>query len=226
MKASNYLQVSILLRPAGACGRNVDANLHARMGCRRGVRHYTASMTSSSTPASVLAGGDDQRSAADSAPPNVDELLSAVGPAFSRLRRSALLKVEDPFPRKDMTRTLVLSLVEEAAEHTEQEITVGTIGERLAVDPSVASRMVSDCIQAGYLLRVASQLDGRRTILQLTVDGERMLESFRHHQRSAFEYITRDWPQSERLEFARLLIKYVDTVEELPRRQANGGRGH
>ncbi|GAA3001655.1 MarR family winged helix-turn-helix transcriptional regulator [Kitasatospora albolonga] len=142
-------------------------------------------------------------------------VLDAVGPAFSRLRRTAALNVEEGVSRKDMTRTLVLNVVQDGPEHDGQEITVGVVAERLAVDPSVASRMVSDCITAGYLVRAASQADGRRTILRLTDEGDRMLDRFRAHQRSAFERITRDWPDGERVEFARLLIKYVDSISEL-----------
>lgn len=139
-------------------------------------------------------------------------LLDAVGPAFSRLRRSALLDVENPLPAKDLTRTLVLTIVEERADG---EVTVGTVAERMAIDPSVASRMVSDCINAGYLVRAASQRDGRRTVLQLSDEGTATLERFRRHQRAAFEYITRDWPERERLDFARLLLKYVDAIDAL-----------
>lgn len=142
-------------------------------------------------------------------------LLDAVGPAFSRLRRTALLDVEHPVSRKDLTRTLVLALVEDPADVPGRETTVGVVAERLAVDPSVASRMVSDCITTGYLVRAASQLDGRRTILRLTPEGVAMLARFRLRQREAFEYITREWSEHERLDFARLLIKYVDAVAAL-----------
>jgi DNA-binding MarR family transcriptional regulator len=142
-------------------------------------------------------------------------LLDEVGAAFSKLRRSALLNVEDPVPRKDMTRSLVLNIVEEGPEDPEQEITVGVVAERLGVDPSVASRMVSDCITSGYIARAASQRDGRRTILELTDEGRSMLGRFRSHQRKAFEYITRDWSTVDQVEFARLLLRYVDALAEL-----------
>ena len=59
-------------------------------------------------------------------------LLDAVGPAFSRLRRSALLDVENPLPVKDLTRTLVLNIVEEGADG---EVTVGVEAERMAIEP-------------------------------------------------------------------------------------------
>ncbi|MFJ8490069.1 MarR family winged helix-turn-helix transcriptional regulator [Streptomyces sp. NPDC094038] len=155
-------------------------------------------------------------------PPAAAELLDAVGPAFSRLRRAAALNAQRPLSRKDLSRTLVLGLVEEGPSPDGQEVTVGVIGERLAVDPSVASRMVSDCISAGYLARAASQLDGRRTILQLTDVGKEMLSGFRRHQRAAYEHITRAWPEEERLEFARLLIKYVDALAHLPHGTESG----
>ena len=139
-------------------------------------------------------------------------LLDAVGPAFSRLRRSVLLDVENPVSAKDLTRTLVLNIVEQSGD---ADITVGDVGERLGIDPSVASRMVSDCIGAGYLVRAASQRDGRRTVLRLSPEGTATLERFRRHQRAAFEFVTSDWSERDRLEFARLLLKYVDAMDTL-----------
>jgi hypothetical protein len=41
---------------------------------------------------------------------------------------------------------------------------------------------------------------------------------FRRHQRSAFEYITADWSEHDRLEFARLMLKYVDSLVHLRNR--------
>ncbi|GAA2403066.1 MarR family winged helix-turn-helix transcriptional regulator [Nonomuraea africana] len=143
-----------------------------------------------------------------------DALLDAVGPAFSKLRRGVLMEVENPVSAKDMSRSLVLAIVQEG----EREMTVGAVAERLGVDPSVGSRMVSDCISAGYLSRAASQQDGRRTVLHLTSEGEAMMTRFRRLQREAFEYITADWSERERLEFARLMLKYVDAVAGLRHR--------
>src|SRR4051794_2090049 len=140
------------------------------------------------------------------------ELLDAVGPAFSRLRRAAALNVEKPLSRKDLTRTLVVSTVQ---ENQDGEVTVGVVGERLSVDPSAASRMVSDCIGAGYLIRTASQVDGRRIVLQLTEEGRRRRAASGRHQGSASGRTPGDWREGERRESARLLIKYVDTLADL-----------
>jgi DNA-binding MarR family transcriptional regulator len=152
----------------------------------------------------------------DAFTPQGQALLDAVGAAFARLRRRTMqAPVDPPVGRKDLKRNLVLNIVDEANEAA-TEMTVGRLADHLLVDPSVASRMVSDCISHGYLVRAASQQDGRRTVLQLTEEGIALLNHFRHQQRQAFEYITRDWPAAERLEFARLLLKYADSTAQLP----------
>ncbi|MFI6867495.1 MarR family winged helix-turn-helix transcriptional regulator [Nocardia sp. NPDC050406] len=146
-----------------------------------------------------------------------DELLNAVGPAFSKLRRTALLEVENPVSAKDLSRTLVLNIVLEHSD--DSEVTVGMVAEILGVDPSVASRMVSDNIKAGYLLRAASQQDGRRTVLKLSPEGVALMERFRKHQRDAYDYITAEWEPGEAVEFARLMLKYVDSLAGLKDRK-------
>lgn len=45
-----------------------------------------------------------------------------------------------------------------------------------------------------------------------------MMDRFRRHQRAAFEYVTSDWTERERLDFARLMLKYVAAQNALPRR--------
>ncbi len=144
-----------------------------------------------------------------------DELLDAVGPAFGKLRRGVLREVENPVSAKDMARTLVLNIVQERAQEPGAEVTVGGVAEHLGVDPSVASRMVTDNIKAGYLIRVPSQLDGRRAVLQLSAEGEALMDRYRKHQRAAYDYITADWSDRDRVEFARLMLKYVDSIEGL-----------
>lgn len=138
-------------------------------------------------------------------PPSVDgeALLDGIGPALSRLRRRV------PATRKELSRNLVLNVVAEAAG----EITVGAVARELGIDQSVASRMITDCIGHGYLRRAASQEDGRRTVLHLTADGESLRRRFAAEQRRAFEHITHDWSVEERLQFARLLLRYVEACD-------------
>lgn len=134
-----------------------------------------------------------------------DHLLDEVGAAFSRLRRRTTQVSVDPAPsRKDLNRNLVLNIVDEASD----EMTVGGLAEQLGIDPSAASRAVSDCIAAGLLERRASQLDGRRTVLSITAEGDALRARFRRQQRAAFVHITGDWSDEDRLTFARLLVRY------------------
>lgn len=134
-----------------------------------------------------------------------DELLDQVGAAFSRLRRRTTQIGADPAPsRKDLSRNLVLNVVDEAPG----EMTVGGLAEQLGIDPSAASRAVTDCIGAGLLERRASQLDGRRTVLGITSEGHALRARFRRQQRAAFVQITQDWSDEDRLTFARLLVRY------------------
>ncbi|MFJ8040436.1 MarR family winged helix-turn-helix transcriptional regulator [Kitasatospora sp. NPDC096147] len=144
-----------------------------------------------------------------------EALLDAVGPAFGKLRRSSLLEVAEPISPKDLSRTLVLNIVLEAEQDDGREVTVGAVAEHLGVDPSVASRMVSDSIGAGHLERGASQQDGRRSVLHLTDQGRELMARFRRHQRAAYDQITADWSERDRVELARLMLRYVSCQEAL-----------
>lgn len=144
-----------------------------------------------------------------------DALLDAVGTAFSRLRRRTTdIDVGPAVSRKDHTRILVINLIDNA----DDEVTVGAVGEHLGVDASVASRMVSDCISVGLVQRTASQDDGRRTVLKLTTAGAELRDRFRTKYRQTFEHITVDWTTHDRLEFVRLLLRYVAAGENLQNR--------
>ncbi|GAB0103770.1 MarR family winged helix-turn-helix transcriptional regulator [Nocardia sp. JMUB6875] len=152
-----------------------------------------------------------------------DELLDAIGPAFGKLRRGVLQEVENPISAKDSTRALVLGFVLGCDRDKGEEMSVGGIAAAMCVDPSVASRMVTDNIKAGYLVRVPSQLDGRRAVLELSSQGREFMRDFRRRQRAAFEYITAEWPEQDRLDFARLMLRYVDAIDNLKNRASGDG---
>lgn len=145
--------------------------------------------------------------------PDPDAVLDAVGTAFGRLRRRThrVEGVDPPVDRKDLSRNLVINIVDEG----DGETTISGVAEQLGIDPSAASRMVSDLIAQGALERLASQRDGRRTVLRLTPAGSALRDRFRRQHRQAYERITRDWPDEERLELARLLVKYVEAAGQL-----------
>ena len=132
--------------------------------------------------------------------------MDGIGTAFSKLRRRTMqVPVDPPVRSTDLRRDLLLT----AAEEAPGGVSVGALADRLGIDSPAASRLSAACVAAGQLIRVAAQDDGRRTLLQLTPEGARVLRHSRHQQRQAFEYITRDWDIAERLQLAYLLNRYA-----------------
>ncbi len=62
------------------------------------------------------------------------------------------------------------------------ETMVATVAERLGIDPSRASRVVSEMVDAGYARRGVSQADARRTIIELTDAGAAIIEAVRAYK--------------------------------------------
>ncbi|MDY0908537.1 MarR family winged helix-turn-helix transcriptional regulator [Microbacterium sp. CFBP9034] len=135
-----------------------------------------------------------------------DELLENIGTAFSRMRRrTSSVPIDLPAARTDVRRDLLLAIVEES----DGLLSVNAVASAMGMERTAVSRLAASCVTEGLVERVASQSDGRSITLRITPDGREVLAGSRQQQRRAFEYITRDWDDDERLEFARLLHKYV-----------------
>jgi DNA-binding MarR family transcriptional regulator len=110
------------------------------------------------------------------------------------------------------------------------EITVGGVAEAMGVFQPVASRTIAACVDSGLLRRVASQTDGRRSLLELTEEGEVERLRLAAGQRRAFEDITATWDPADRLQFARYLIQYNrdggEWVRQQHRERRNGSGDH
>jgi DNA-binding MarR family transcriptional regulator len=138
--------------------------------------------------------------------PSDEDLLENIGTAFSRLRRrTSSVPLEPPVARTDVRRDLLLAIVEES----DGLLSVNAVAAALGMERTSVSRLAASCVTQGLVERVASQTDGRSITLRLTQQGRNVLAGARHQQRQAFEYITREWDEDERLHFARLLHKYV-----------------
>ncbi|MGI9002109.1 MAG: MarR family winged helix-turn-helix transcriptional regulator [Pseudonocardia sp.] len=146
--------------------------------------------------------------------------LVAVEQAMIRLRRSVSRRnlgrraAEEVFRQVGaelgLSQLAVVDAVEEGAAGPDHEVTVGLVAERLAIDPSRASRHVSTAIKAGLVLRVASQADGRQVHLELTDRGQRVAAAMHTARQRAFDEVMRDWSNRDRREFARLLTKFTE----------------
>lgn len=97
-----------------------------------------------------------------------------------------------------------------------EETMVATVAERLAIDPSRASRLISDLIAKGLARRAVSQQDARRTIVQLTEDGKEIVRAVRRYKFLLMGDFLSDWSQEERDTFLPLLARFSKWTEEAP----------
>lgn len=102
----------------------------------------------------------------------------------------------------------------EFGDDPEQETMVSTIADRLGIDPSRASRLVSDAIAKGLAKRAVSQRDARRTIVQLTDDGAAIVRAVRRYKFLVMGDFLSRWSAEERDEFLRLLDRFSNWRSE------------
>lgn len=105
----------------------------------------------------------------------------------------------------------VVDAVGEGPPSPDGEVTVGLVADRLGIDPSRASRMVTNAIDSGHVVRVASQRDGRRIGLELTSAGRQALQQAQRFRQGLLARAMRDWTEHERAEFVRLFSRFTDS---------------
>ncbi|MFI6168437.1 MarR family winged helix-turn-helix transcriptional regulator [Nocardia sp. NPDC051052] len=137
-----------------------------------------------------------------------DAITEAVEAAMVRIRRRqtrGALAGNSPIP-------IALHRLLDAVAATDSP-TVSTLAPTLGVDQPRASRLVAQAVSHGLLERVADQHDGRRAVLRLTADGQQAMTAASTGRRTAMAAAMADWTATERREFARLLARFVDTVD-------------
>jgi len=111
-------------------------------------------------------------------------------------------------PTLDVAHLDTISAIAHKGEAPAQEVTVGLIAERLAIDPSRASRVVADVVDRGLAKRVASQLDARRICLELTAKGQRFVDAVRRNKLEIFAQALGQWNERELVVFAALFDRF------------------
>lgn len=150
--------------------------------------------------------------------PKAAGAVVAIDAAMTKIRRSLarrelvveMLKELDP--QLDLAGLDVMSAVmhwhpENEADET-REVTVGTVAERLGIDPSRASRVVADVVELGYIRRAASQADSRRIVLEPTEKGVAFGDQFRLRKSEMMSAALSDWSEGELVTFARLIDRF------------------
>jgi DNA-binding MarR family transcriptional regulator len=147
------------------------------------------------------------------------DALNRIDRAMVRIRRSQSRRTIGRLMQRQLGQNLnfgnifVADALDELAESGVEQPTVGTIAERLGIEPSRVSRMVTDAIVAGIVKRHASQLDGRRAHLELTKDGRKALATVRRFRITFFSQIVSDWSDQDCVEFAALLTRFTDSLK-------------
>lgn len=102
----------------------------------------------------------------------------------------------------------ISAIAHQSPDEPNEEVTVGLIAERLALDPSRASRLSADVVERGYARRVASQQDARRICLELTDKGQRFVDAVRRNKWDLFASALGKWNENELVVFAALLDRF------------------
>jgi DNA-binding MarR family transcriptional regulator len=153
-----------------------------------------------------------------------DQLLSEIGVALFELRKvwatpGLMRKLREQTPGERPLQWSNLGVVIAVARLTPEmggEVTVGAVAERLDIDPSTASRLVGHAIDAGFVSRRPSPVDGRRANLRLTETGSRVMDVADRFRRAYLADLMADWTPGERAEFARLLTRFTEAAARRP----------
>lgn len=152
-----------------------------------------------------------------------EAVLNAVELAMIRIRRRQSRRslarpvMEGMAEPLDLNTLAVIDVVDEGSSESDRDVTVGFVADRLAIDPSRASRIVADAVRSGFVRRIASQEDGRRSCLQLTASGRAAVAAAHRTRQDFYSRVLADWDPDEQQEFARLLTKFVLSLDDTDR---------
>ncbi|WP_018215280.1 MarR family winged helix-turn-helix transcriptional regulator [Salinispora vitiensis] len=146
-----------------------------------------------------------------------DPVLVAIERAMVKIRRRQTQRVLGQIvtkdePHIDLNQIAAVDAVAEGPDETQEGVTVGVVAERLGIDPSRASRVVAATIQNGYLRRIASQHDGRRSCLEITDQGAAALEQTHRARHALYERLLAGWTVTDRRDLARLLTRFTASI--------------
>ncbi|SHF14392.1 MarR family protein [Kaistia soli DSM 19436] len=103
----------------------------------------------------------------------------------------------------------VVDIIAESNASEPGGVAIGTVAARLDVDPSQASRLVAECVRAGFVQRLASPGDGRRSVLELTPAGLELIAATRRQKRALLLGHVTGWSDDELARFAELLARFA-----------------
>jgi DNA-binding MarR family transcriptional regulator len=99
-----------------------------------------------------------------------------------------------------------------AASQQAKLATVGWVATYSNIDSSTASRLVNGTLKVGFIRRMAVQSDGRAIALELTDTGHSLVQNVENYQQNIFVEATKGWSKSERMAFAQLFTRFVQSL--------------
>ena len=117
------------------------------------------------------------------------------------------LKIDIDLAQLDVLMAIEAS-VDEFGDAARTETMVNSVAERLAIDPSRASRVVGEMVAAGYARRAVSQSDARRTIVELTSAGQEVVDAVRAYKFLIMGHFLSSWERKELEAFTPLLRQF------------------
>lgn len=111
----------------------------------------------------------------------------------------------------DLAQLDVLAAIEGPSPEfgeSQGETMVATVAERLHIDPSRASRLVSEMVEQGFARRAVSQADARRTIIELTGRGQAVVDAVRAYKFLVMGDFLSEWDAAELAAFIPMLRRF------------------
>lgn len=125
------------------------------------------------------------------------------------LGNRALRALELDIELAQMDTLFAISAPAYSTEANESDETmVSTVAERLSIDPSRASRLVAEMVNAGYARRAVSQRDARRTVIELTPAGRAVVEAIQKYKWLLLGEFFSGWSRADLDAFVNLLERY------------------
>jgi DNA-binding MarR family transcriptional regulator len=97
----------------------------------------------------------------------------------------------------------------------DRPVSIVDVAKSLAIDPSVASRMVAKATRHGLITKRRSQDDPRQVVLLVTSKGESVLSDAHAWQERVFADLTREWEPDDATRLAGYLARLLETLPRI-----------
>jgi DNA-binding MarR family transcriptional regulator len=91
---------------------------------------------------------------------------------------------------------------------------VTDLAARLGIDPPAVTRKAQQLERLGLVSRARDTGDARASLIRLTPEGRKALKRFLLARHQWLDTLLADWPPAECREFARLITRFADDIDQ------------